>query len=43
MGLLGQAANALGGNADFGDAMGLDGAGDVDEMMEADMGLGGDV
>ena len=41
MGFLGEPANALGGIADFGDAMGLDGAGEFDEMMEGDMGLEG--
>lgn len=41
-GVFGQAANALGGNEGFGDAMGLDGAADLDEMMELDGGLGGE-
>lgn len=41
-GVFGQAANALGGNEGFGDAMGLDGVADLDEMMELDGGLGGE-
>ena len=41
-GVFGQAANALGGNEGFGDAMGIDGAADLDEMMELDGGLGGE-